>query len=614
MPDKHTDYIVALGDALDYSTPDTSFSPFFSTVGLGFDDAPGIHALYLHYNRLTTTFGLPLLRFDGALVRRQQTALGVRQELEAGTVDIAFYDHNAWLVECQGVPHLDFNWNALKIAEQYTGLYFPFGMSGGSGWMSVPAEQWSAPPSSPLDDGARLFGAYLPTPDDRDPDRTFPFLLGLRVVRGRVAGDSGRERVRIEPDREGVIVVAFAAEALDVASGSVRSRLAAPPSVEEARARTATWFTSTLGGLGLEAVAPHERQLLHSAAHSLMLNMYRAPGLLDGRVAACPSRGGYPAHFLWDACFQNLAVALMRPGLAEDSLLLLTENTRADGKMPHFICSTWTRPNESQPPLVGWAGLKLIQGKHDLDLARQLLPVLQRNTTWWLANRITAYGLIGTSSGFETGWDNTPRLDQGPIVACDMNSYLLSQMRACEAMARLLGDEATATILAAQADDYAGRIVAVLYDERDGLFHDRLIETGAYLPLKTPAIFLPLWAGASPSETAARRMIETCLLNPATFFGRFPFPCVAYDESAYDPDEWWRGPVWLPIAYLMLETLDRYGYHAARQEAARRLYDMVLRDGQLCELFNSATGQGRGCRQQAWTAAIFLKLHQELTS
>ncbi|HBM80287.1 MAG TPA: hypothetical protein DD426_05540 [Clostridiaceae bacterium] len=71
---------------------------------------------------------------------------------------------------------------------------------------------------------------------------------------------------------------------------------------------------------------------------------------------------------MWYACFQNLALEYMNPLLAEDSLLLLTENQRIDGKIPQFICSTWVRPYESQPPLVGWAALRLIKQRNNVKI------------------------------------------------------------------------------------------------------------------------------------------------------------------------------------------------------------------------------------------------------
>jgi glycogen debranching enzyme len=203
-------------------------------------------------------------------------------------------------------------------------------------------------------------------------------------------------------------------------------------------------------------------------------------------------------------------------------------------------------------------------------------------------------------------------MDQGAILPLDMNSYLLNQMYTCAALARYLGDESTAAEVSAQADALAARMVEVFYDADANLFLDVLLKTGEKLELKTPASFLPLWAGVPLPKERARTMITDYLLNPAYFFGAVPFPSVAYDEPGYESGRWWRGPTWLPVAYLMLEVLLRYGFKAEWRAAAERLYAMIVADGRISELFDSQTGEGLGAAQQGWTAGILLRLNREL--
>ena len=576
-----------LGDTLDYSRPDTSFSPFYSDVGLGIDaQQGGIRHLYLHYNRRTTAFLDPFLPFP-APTQAACAALSVHQTLPQGSVMIAFCGHNTWLVEAQGGLGSSMHFADANLTEARRAAV---------GTETI------------------LFDGYLPNGDPRDPDKRFPLVVGLRLLRGHFgAGDGLSQPVQLQPDSEGVLLLAFSARMLAVEHEPLLQRLnQAAPTIAEALRRSQEWLDAALGQINLQADEPREAAVLARAAHALISNASEAPGFLAGRVSAFPSRGRYPTHFLWDSCFQNLALEEMEPRLASDSLLLLTENLRPDGKMPHFICSTWIRPHESQPPLVGWAGQRLIRRRGDTALARQLLPALRRNTQWWLNQRMTRWGLICALHGLETGWDDSPRFDQGATISCDMNAYLLMQMRACAEMAELIGDTAGAAQDRALADEYAQRMVDVLYDRESGLFWDRNVEQNAPVRLKTPACFLPLWAGAPLPETDARRAIESHLLNPSEFFGAVPFPSVAYDEPVYQAEKWWRGPTWLAVAYLMLELLDKYGYAREALAARQRLYAMLIRDGDLREHFNSQTGEGLGAYEQGWTAAICLRLRTEL--
>ena len=96
------------------------------------------------------------------------------------------------------------------------------------------------------------------------------------------------------------------------------------------------------------------------------------------------------------------------------------------------------------------------------------------------------------------------------------------------------------------------------------------------------------------------------------FFGKIPFPCIAYDQDVYQPGKWWRGPTWLSLAWLMLEILEKYGFTEAYDHVCRVYYEMILKEGQLRELFHSQTGEGLGAYDQGWTAAVFIKLNRIL--
>jgi hypothetical protein len=578
-----------LGDELegklDFSTAAQALSPLFSNVGLGFADGPGIDALHLYYNRRATTLGPGWLTFSGELCDSCAGVLGVSQHSTTGSAEFAFFRRDAWMVDARGMGAA-----VLRIG----------GPTVRDAWVECRRPE------------TIVWRLNVKTPDPRDPDATFPVWLGVAVQRGAVASAAAATgEMAIEADGEGRIVLGFAVRILEGAGERVAEDLAAvPASIDLAQARTAEWMERILGRwTPPDGDAPHSLMLAR-AVHGLLSNGVEAPGLLAGRVAAFPNRATYACHYLWDSCFQNLAWETINPALAADSLLLLTENLRADGKMGMFVCSTWQRPGESQPPLVGWAAVRLIRRTRDVALARRLLPALRRNTAWWQTQRGSHRGLIVGAGPMETGWDDTPRFDGGPVIAVDLNAYLLLQMRACAELAALGGEDPSADLRAAET--FAALLVEQLFDRERGLFFDRSVATGEFVRLETPACFLPLLAGVALPESQRRQIIREHLLNPQKFFGPFPFPSVAYDEPSYQPGKWWRGPVWLPVAYLMLEVLSAHGFHEERKEAGCRLLAMLTADGNLRELFNSETGEGLGSHQQGWTAAIALRLADEI--
>ena len=600
--------IAALGDSMDYAIPDHSFSPFYSDIGLGFvepqsgdGEAAGIDSLYLHYNRATTRFGAPFVRFvsDEPLVEVKRTALCVEHRFASGGVRTAFTARNTFLVSCTGID----------------GIAFRFATAG-----TLPGEARVT-----FRDGCYLFEGYLQKADQRDPDPVFPIIVGLRVVRGNVSGDGVKDAMHVSPD-DGTIVVAFSVNVLDIDRRDILRLLTGTPTdVDDAVEMTRAWLETTLGKLdvsplGLTDDATAEEHILARAAYSMAANCTLAPGMLRGRVALWPARGSYPIIAPWDACFHTLGLAYMEPRLAPDQIFILTENgIRADGKHACFIASTWRRPELAQPALAGWAAERLYNDRKDdpeygVAFVRRVLPGLILNNRWWLGHRMTRYGVISCPHGVESGWDNSPRWDRRPILATDMNTWLLMQLRVTERFARLVGDEKAAADARGDADALAAAMMDVLYDPEANRFRDVLVETGEPVEVLTPAAILPLLGDVGLDGSRARRMIEDTLLDPKRLFGEYPFPSVAYDESTYVSHDYWRGPVWMAVGWMMLEILDKYGYRAERMEAAKRLYRMVIRDGGLREWFDSTDGHGCGAHEQGWTAAILLRLRMELGS
>jgi hypothetical protein len=643
--------IAALGDSIDYSISDHSFSPHYSDIGLGFaasaapmasdaldaESAPsvpdalvapdasvsGIESLFLHYNRNTTTFGSPFLQFIGgdAVPSVRRTALSVEHEYaDGGLIRTAFVTRNTFLVSCSGLD----------------GLAFHFSTDG-----QLPGEARVS-----IIDGCHLYEGYLPKADEREPDEVFPIIIGMRIIRGEAAqGDGLTEPLRVAPDgvapdgvapdgvaasggddsddgtitEIGSVMVAFTVDVLDIDRvKTVQLLNAVPESVDVAVDQTRDWLATALGTLdvsplGLSEDPDAESQVLAHAAYSLAGNCCMPPGMLRGRVALYPARGSYPIIAPWDACFHALGLTYMESRLAEDQVLILTDNgIRADGKIACFIACTWRRPELSQPALAGWAVERIYDERFDQAFIRKTLPGLVLNNQWWLGHRMTQYGVISCPQGVESGWDNSPRWDRGPILATDMNTWLLMQLRTTVRFARLLGDDEIATRTQVEADSLASAMMDVLYDYDKNIFRDVVVATGEPVDVITPASVLPLLGGVGIEDESARRMIENVLLDSEQLFGEYPFPCVAYCESTYESHEYWRGPVWIPVAWMMLELLGKYGYLNERHEAAERLYRMVIRDAELREWFDSSDGHGCGAHDQGWTAAILLRLRMEL--
>jgi len=79
----------------------------------------------------------------------------------------------------------------------------------------------------------------------------------------------------------------------------------------------------------------------------------------------------------------------------------------------------------------------------------------------------------------------------------------------------------------------------------------------------------------------------------------------------YSADGYWRGPIWAPSTYLVVDGLARAG----RRDEARRLavkFDrLIAKAGGYYENYEARSGQGLRCKAYTWTPAVhMLMLHE----
>ncbi len=562
-----------------FSSQNESYSPMFSSIGLGAEPGEsGVGKMWLHYNRATRTLFNKLVSFPFEF----NPKLSAIYRLVYGDdkARLSFWKNDGFLLEIE-------TGESVRLFPEVSG-------DTASLWVSKC-------------DGEYLFlRGYSKNKDSRDPDERVPFVIGVRAVTGKVSADGEM----IAKPFGGKILLAFNIEILKASESSVRHALSiCPETTLEAAVLCRRWLRNYSRDFAVELDDDRVARLTAKAVNGLLFNATRAQGKLEGNISPFPSRGGYPATFLWDTYFQNFGYSLLGSDLHREFLRQIAKGMRFDGKLPQFMCSTWDRPHDTQPALLGWA-VKNAMGD-SFDLAWEMLPILEANNEWWLSSRMTDKGLVYCPSGLETGQDDSPRFDGGATLACDMNSYLLDQLHVTAELESMLGLEDKAKKWTEKANALAENMMKYLYCKKDSIFYDVSLETGEFIKVVTPASFLPLWAGIELEKKQKDKLLRKYLLNKKCMMGDVPFPSVAYNDPRYEHDKWWRGPTWISAAWLMLETLDRLGLYKERQDAADKLWKMIVKDGKMHELFDSQTGEGLGNEQQGWTCGIFLRLLAE---
>lgn len=344
--------------------------------------------------------------------------------------------------------------------------------------------------------------------------------------------------------------------------------------------------------------------------------------------------------FGWDSFFNALLLATASGRLAWDVLLAGVESRYPNGNVPNWRSRRGGTPDRSQPPVGSFAALRLHLSHPDLDALAAAWPGLRAWSEWWVAEKrgrprregltpgLFAWGSdtarvpgrerlppweVGASghqrAAWESGQDDLPLWEEAEwdpereilaMSAVDLCSYRTLDLECLSRIAGILGDAASARRLEAERRRLVATMNRVLWCETAGVYLDEL--PGGRSARVAASNFLPLIAGV-PSARRARRMVGV-LRDPGRFWGEWVLPTISRDDPAFDDQQYWRGSIWPPMNYLVLQGMRRYGFDELASELAWKGALMFLADhrrtGFCRENFDARSGRGRGRRFQSW--------------
>lgn len=224
----------------------------------------------------------------------------------------------------------------------------------------------------------------------------------------------------------------------------------------------------------------------------------------------------------------------------------------------------------------------------------------------------------------ESGWDLTPRFNRRALnyLPIDLNALLYKYETDFAKAAKIFGDKREAAKWEAKASERKANIDELMWDKVKGLYFDYNYvkrKRGTVLSL---ASYYPLWAGMV-TDTQVIALVRSLkrfehkgglATTDSLPVGQFVFGGM--------PTQWAFPNGWAPLHFLIIQGLERYGYHKeARRIAMKWLktnlgwfnahgcflekYNVVAPDKPPAKgLYPSQEGFG-------WTNAIFERLSQE---
>lgn len=180
-------------------------------------------------------------------------------------------------------------------------------------------------------------------------------------------------------------------------------------------------------------------------------------------------------------------------------------------------------------------------------------------------------------TGGRSGMDNTPRGDFPPDVMDNDARYLtilwIDAIAQQALAARIIHEVTGEALWKERFESLAKTINDHYWDETDGCYYDiRSYSSHDKVKVMTPASFWPLLAGVVPADRVTRLVRH--LEDERELGGVVPFPSVARNSRHFNPTgAYWRGGVWLPMAFMCVQALEENGYGAL----ADRLGEQVVR-------------------------------------
>ena len=207
----------------------------------------------------------------------------------------------------------------------------------------------------------------------------------------------------------------------------------------------------------------------------------------------------------------------------------------------------------------------------------------------------------------DRGYDPARIRDDCPFVVRDVlfNSLLVQADRDLAEISRVVG--ADAAPFEAWADQTAAGLEAALWDEDEAIYLDYDVRAETRIPARTGAGFSPLFARVPRGERLSR-LVESLRRSEVEIdgVGRV-VPSVPPDDPGFDPAQYWRGPIWPMINWVLHAGLLRNGFVDEAAGIRTAVLGLARREG-FWEHYHALTGDGGGTEDLSWTAALVLDL------
>ena len=321
----------------------------------------------------------------------------------------------------------------------------------------------------------------------------------------------------------------------------------------------------------------------------------------------------------WDICFNALTVVKTDHALAWDQLFAILDKQKPNGLLPDAVSDLMSVFGFNKPPVWGWTVMKMLEHTPKPFWKKYLeafYPKVARFHHWWYQNRDSnKNGICEYAHGNDSGWDNATIFDEKqPVESPDLTAFLILEADALAYIARFLGKATEALAWEKQSADQL-QLFHRHFVEDGTLVYKVLNNDGTATSRKSTSLltWIPLVLG-NKLDAKVRQHLVAELKEENVFLCAHGVASEALTSAKYEPNGYWRGPVWGPSTYLIVEGLRSSGETELARTIAQRFCDMVSKAATFHENYNAVTGEGQYDSGLTWTSSDFIMMAAWLQS
>jgi putative isomerase len=330
------------------------------------------------------------------------------------------------------------------------------------------------------------------------------------------------------------------------------------------------------------------------------------PHRLIKRPAMYMSKNWMTNVWSWDHAFNAIASSLHDSTVAWDQWMITFDHQDEEGQIPDFINDVRLLTNFVKPPIQGWALMRMID--FGFKLSDQQLEVsydkLSRWTEWWFNYRCNNEDELPTYwHGNDSGWDNATSFDVAlPLISADLSAYLILQMDALSYLAKKMNQNDKADYWKNKADNLLEKLIEKLWDghrfkAKSSVTHE--IAKDSNSAFNCLAILL--------GKKLPQNIFDTISQEIEMHLTQWGIATENTHSSLYEPDGYWRGPIWAPSTLIIIDGLKNGGNETLAKKIAERFCLLCEKSG-FAENFNAITGDAQRDKAYTWTSSVFIVL------